>query len=477
MQERDAAMLRTAVLRRLVRHGTAAAYTPVIGVECHVQLNTATKAFCRCTHNALAAPNTYVCGVCLGEPGTLPVHARDAPVLGLKAAVALDCAELAERLEWDRKNYSYPDLPKGYQITQLRKPLAKRGRIAIDGKTIRITSLHLEEDSAKTGECIDHNRAGVALAEVVTEPDLTSGAEAASFVRELQQIMKRCGASNARLEHGELRVDVNVSVTRAGEVRERVELKNLNSLRAVRLACDFELQRQAKVYEGGGAVTRDTRAWDGRATYVMREKGGAAEYRFAPEPDLPPRPLAAELAGLDYAEILATTPRAARLQCVAVGVDAATAGRLVERDVDAFFLEAVRRGAPASAAQWLLGEVAAVTTEIPPCFRPQDLADLLAAVEDGALSRRSAKELLPVLLTEHAGVAEEIKTRGLARVDDASTIDDIVRATLAESPAEVALVKGGNPKLRKVLMGRCMAKAKGRADPRRLGAALDAALA
>ena len=401
----------------------------------------------------------------------------DAPLLGLKAAVALDCEDLSETLEWDRKNYSYPDLPKGYQITQARTPLARSGKVQIDDNTIRITSLHLEEDSAKTTDVLDHNRAGVALAEIVTDPDLRSGKEAAAFVRELQQVVKRCGASLARLEHGELRVDVNVSVTRDGEARERVELKNLNSLRAVRLACDFELRRQALLYENGDTVQRETLGWNGSSTYVMRDKGGAAEYRFSPEPDLPPLPLTAALAQLDRVQIEETTPRAARRRCVAVGLDSETAGRLVDRDLDAFLLEAVSEGADAmTSAQWLLGEVAALSTELPSSFTPRDLADLVGAVAAGTLSRRSAKELLPVLFEEHAGVAAEIEKRGLARVDDADFMSGIVAEIIDESPDEVALFRAGKTKLRKVLMGRCMKRARGRADPKRLGEALDEAL-
>ena len=477
-------MLRTAVLRGALRRassGAAAAgahgFRPVIGIECHVQLNTPTKAFCRCAPSTTAPPNTRVCGVCLGEPGSLPVASTDAPLLGLKAAVALDCEDLSETLEWDRKNYSYPDLPKGYQITQARTPLAKKGQVQIDDRRIRITSLHLEEDSAKTTDVIDHNRAGVALAEIVTEPDLRSGKEAAAFVRELQQVVKRCGASLARLEHGEMRVDVNVSVTQDGEARERVELKNLNSLRAVRLACDFELQRQALLYENGDTVQRETLGWNGSATYVMRDKGGAAEYRFSPEPDLPPLPLAEALAQLDRVHIEETTPRAARRRCVAAGVDTETAGLLVDRDLDAFLLEAVSYKADATTcARWLLGEVAALSTELPPSFTPRDLADLVGAVAAGTLSRRSAKDLLPVLFQEHLGVAAEIEKRGLARVDDADFVSGVVAEVIDESPDEVALFRAGKTKLRKVLMGRCMKRARGRADPKRLGEALDEAL-
>ena len=467
------AALRTVRASSNTTHG----FRPVIGIECHVQLNTPTKAFCRCAPSTTAPPNTRVCGVCLGEPGSLPVASKDAPLLGLKAAVALDCDELAETLEWDRKNYAYPDLPKGYQITQARTPLARSGKVQIDDSVIRITSLHLEEDSAKTTDIIDHNRAGVALAEIVTEPDLRSGKEAAAFVRELQQVVKRCGASLARLEHGELRVDVNVSVTQDGEARERVELKNLNSLKAVRLACDFELRRQAQVYENGDTVQRETLGWNGSATYVMRDKGGAAEYRFSPEPDLPPRDLGDALARLDHDELRNTTPRAARRRCVAAGVDSETASLLVDRDLDAFLLEAVERGADATTcAQWLLGEVAALSTELPSSFTPRDLADLVGAVEAGTLSRRSAKELLPVLFQEHLGVAAEIEKRGLARVDDADFMSGIVAEIIDESPDEVALFRAGKTKLRKVLMGRCMKRARGRADPKRLGEALDEAL-
>ena len=209
----------------------------------------------------------------------------------------------------------------------------------------------------------------------------------------------------------------------------------------------------------------------------MRDKGGAAESRFSPEPDLPPLPLTEALARLDRAYIEETTPRAARRRCVAAGLDHETAGRLVDRDLDAFLLEAISYDADASSsAQWLLGEVAALSTELPPSFTPRDLADLVGAVAAGTLSRRSAKELLPVLFQKHLGVAAEIDKRGLARVDDADFMSGIVAEIIDESPDEVALFRAGKTKLRKVLMGRCMQRARGRADPKRLGEALDEAL-
>ena len=226
-------------------------------------------------------------------------------------------------------------------------------------------------------------------------------------------------------------------------------------------------------------MQRETLGWNGSSTYVMRDKGGAAEYRFSPEPDLPPLPLTEALSKLNRVHIEETTPRAARSRCVAAGVDHETAGLLVDRDLDAFLLEAVSCKADATTcAQWLLGEVAALSTELPPSFTPRDLADLVGAVAAGTLSRRSAKDLLPILFEfeEHGGVAAEIENRGLARVDDADFMSGVVAEVIDESPDEVALFRAGKTKLRKVLMGRCMKRARGRADPKRLGEALDEAL-
>ena len=231
------------------------------------------------------------------------------------------------------------------------------------------------------------------------------------------------------------------------------------------------------MYENGDTVQRETLGWNGSSTYVMRDKGGAAEYRFSPEPDLPPLPLTEALAQLDRVQIEETTPRAARRRCVAAGVDDETAGLLVDRDLDAFLLEAVSyKGDATTCARWLLGEVAALGTELPSSFTPRDLADLVGAVAAGTLSRRSAKDLLPILFEEHGGVAAEIENRGLARVDDADFMSGVVAEVIDESPDEVALFRAGKTKLRKVLMGRCMKRARGRADPKRLGEALDEAL-
>ena len=231
----------------------------------------------------------------------------------------------------------------------------RRGRPSRDQVKSRLTiepsasrRLHLEEDSAKTTDVLDHNRAGVALAEIVTEPDLRSAKRPRLSCASSSRSSSGAALLLACLEHGELRVDVNVSVTQDGEARERVELKNLNSLKAVRLACDFELRRQAQVYENGDTVQRETLGWNGSATYVMRDKGGAAEYRFSPEPDLPPLPLTEALAQLDRVQIEETTPRAVRRRCVAAGLDHETAGRLVDRDLDAFLLEALVCGADAA---------------------------------------------------------------------------------------------------------------------------------
>ncbi|EGB03184.1 hypothetical protein AURANDRAFT_34352, partial [Aureococcus anophagefferens] len=280
-------------------------YRAVVGLEVHAQLLTERKAFCKCLNCSDGAPNAHTCGVCLGEPGSLPVANPEMVALGAVAAVALRCESVADDVTWDRKSYFYPDLPKGFQITQKRSPLAVGGSVEILGDAdargggenvaIGVESAHLEEDSAKLsykGDTfdVDFNRSGCALVEIVSKPELRSGEEAARYARELQRTLQRVGASDGDMAAGSFRVDVNVSVAKDGDValREKVEIKNLNSFRAVRGAVDHEVERQGRAYDAGETVLPETRSWDGKKTAVLRAKGGAEAYRFAPEPDLPP---------------------------------------------------------------------------------------------------------------------------------------------------------------------------------------------
>ncbi|CAM9361913.1 unnamed protein product, partial [Phaeothamnion confervicola] len=298
-------------------------YEPVIGVEIHVQLATQTKAYCRCsTAYSPHAPNTNVCPVCMGEPGALPVPNERVVELSAKAGMALGC-RIAAETKWDRKNYFYPDTPKNYQITQYDRPIAEHGAVELpSGKRVGITRLHMEEDSAKmnhqgaealagsTHSLVDFNRAGTPLAEIVSEPDMRSGAEAAEYGRELQRVLRYLGASDGNMAEGSLRLDVNVSLrprgsdelrtkARQGEIAKPprgVELKNLNSFKSVQEAVDFETVRQARAYDAAETVRQETRLWDERErmTRIMRVKEGESDYRYFPEPDIPPLLLKAE---------------------------------------------------------------------------------------------------------------------------------------------------------------------------------------
>ena len=479
-------------------------YRAVVGLEVHAQLLTKRKAFCKCLNCSDGAPNAHTCGVCLGEPGSLPVANPEMVALGAVAAVALRCESVADVVTWDRKSYFYPDLPKGFQITQKRSPLAVGGSVEILGDAdarggggvvaIGVESAHLEEDSAKLsykkdGDAfdVDFNRSGCALVEIVSKPELRSGEEAARYARELQRTLQRVGASDGDMAAGSFRVDVNVSVAKDGDValREKVEIKNLNSFKAVRGAVDHEVERQGRAYDAGDAVLPETRSWDGKKTAVLRVKGGAEAYRFAPEPDLPPRPFS-EFDRPDAASVLAATPPAARAALEALGASPAQARALVDADADgaaaAFFEAAVALGAPAdAAATWLSGEVAGAADKLGLAtyghLAPRDLADLLVLMGDGSLGRRAAKDLLPALLgAPHGSVRAEVADRDLGQIADAAALDAFVADVLAAHPDELAKFAAGAGQLRKLFLGKAMAASRGRADPAGLNAALDRAL-
>jgi aspartyl-tRNA(Asn)/glutamyl-tRNA(Gln) amidotransferase subunit B len=464
-------------------------YEPVIGLEIHAQLRTATKIFCGCRTDVDAPPNTHVCPVCLGLPGALPVLNRRAVDDAIKAALALHCTVQA-RSVFARKNYFYPDLPKGYQISQYEEPLAVEGHLefAHADRTTRvgIIRVHLEEDAGKslhegfadsaTRTYLDFNRSGVPLIEIVTHPDLRSAAAAAEFFRRLREMLVAIGVNDGNMEEGSLRCDANVSVRPAGSptLGVKAEVKNLNSFRFVERAIEYEIERQVQVLAVGGRVRQETRLWDSasRETVSMRSKEEAHDYRYFPEPDLPP-----VLVPADRVERLrAGLPelpdvRRARLM---------VAHELSEREVEALdalaltaYFEAVAAvlGQSRSAFNWVSGEVARKLNALGADFDAgrvpaAALAGLIQLVTRGALSTSQAKEVFETMYASGRSAEDVVQAEGLAQVDDRGTLLSAIRDVLDRHADAVAQYRKGKTGTIGFLVGQVMKATGGQANPR-----------
>ena len=474
-----------------------ARYEMVVGLEVHVQLKTRTKAFCNCPADFGAAPNVNTCPVCLALPGSLPVLNARAVELATRAALALECTVNPTSV-FARKNYFYPDLPKGYQISQYDRPLATDGCLRI-GTTpegapvsVGITRVHLEEDAGKSvhdrfagATAIDLNRAGVPLIEIVSEPDMRSAAEAGAYLRALKQLLEYLDVSDVNMEEGSLRFDANVSARPHGEVKlgTKTEVKNMNSFSAVERAVQAEFARQCALLERGEAVEQQTMLWDAARGEVRpsRTKEGSHDYRYFPDPDLPPLVLDPDWVE-DLRKHLPELPEARRARI-------ATEYGLGEYDVQelttdpgiADYFEGVARqhGDAKAAANWVMGEVrAALNNSGTPIdrfpVRPADLAQLLSMVRDGIVSHSAAKQIFGVMV--HTGDRpEQIAEReGLVKVGDDAALTGWIEEVLAEHPAEALRYLNGERRLQGVLVGHVMKKSRGRADPRRVNQLLEA---
>ena len=466
-----------------------AKYEPVIGLEVHVQLKTKTKAFCACSTQFGNPPNSNTCPVCLGLPGALPVLNRAARDLAVRAALALGC-KIQERSVFARKNYFYPDLPKGYQISQYELPLALEGslEIEVDGakKKIGITRVHMEEDAAKNlhegfpdsdrWSYIDYNRCGMPLIEIVSEPDIRTPAEAYSYLTTLKQILEYTDVSDCNMEEGSLRCDANVSVRLRGTPKfgTKVEAKNLNSFRYLAHALEYEIERQIGVLESGGTITQETRLWNVAAgrTESMRSKEFAHDYRYFPDPDLLPVSAAPALVEQVRSE-MPELPGAKRARFIAdYGISAYDAGVLTStRELASYFEAVVRAGANAkSAASWIsvellrrLNDAGKTITECP--VAPEALAELLGVVERGEITAASGKKVFSEMFDTGKKAAEIITARGLAQISDSSAIETIARAIVAKNPDNVAKYKTGNEGVFKFFVGQVMRETKGQANP------------
>jgi aspartyl-tRNA(Asn)/glutamyl-tRNA(Gln) amidotransferase subunit B len=463
-------------------------YEPVIGIEVHCQLRTASKMFCGCSNTyADAPPNTHTCPVCLGLPGTLPVINKRAVEHVLATGVAIG-AETPAATRWDRKNYFYPDLPKGYQISQYDLPLAAHGRLTIqtsEGEvTIGITRAHLEEDTAKLVHgtdaagrrvsLIDFNRSGAPLMEIVTDPDVRSAEQARRYAEELQALLRAIGASDADMERGQMRVEANVSLRPRGTEAfgTRVEVKNMNSFRAVERAIAFEIERQAAALDAGETLTQDTRGWneDRGITYVMRSKEDSHDYRYFPEPDLPPlRVDAAWLAAIRDA--LPELPAARRGRYEAeLGLSAYDAGVIVGEPRATELFEGARAAAPdadpKALANWVTGAYLGLLKTDPEAatrVEAGELADLVRRVGAGELSGTNAKEVFAAHAADGASVAAIVEARGFRQISDTSALGPVIDEVIAANPKAVEDYRAGKPVLG-FFVGQVMKATRGQAN-------------
>ncbi|HET7259020.1 MAG TPA: Asp-tRNA(Asn)/Glu-tRNA(Gln) amidotransferase subunit GatB [Candidatus Acidoferrum sp.] len=466
-----------------------AKYESVIGLEVHVQLLTKSKIFCGCSTRFGDPPNTNVCPVCLGLPGTLPVLNKRAVELAMRAALALNCT-VHEHSRFARKNYFYPDLPKGYQISQYELPLATGGSLEIECggalKRIGITRLHLEEDAAKnlhegfaesaTKAYIDFNRCGTPLSEIVSEPDLRTSEEAYAYLTTLRQIMLYTGVSDCNMEEGSLRCDANVSVRLRGskEFGTKVEVKNLNSFRFLQKALEFEIERHIAALESGGRIFQETRLWNQveSCTVSMRSKEKAHDYRYFPEPDLLPVHVSSAWRD-EVLHSLPELPAARRARYIsAYGLSAYDAGVLTaSQSLSGYFESVVKSGASAkTASNWIQTELlrrlndSGKEIETSP-VSPVALAELLKFVESGKLTAAVAKKVFATMFDTGRAPAEIVAAENLgAQVED-SAIEQAARDVIAKNPDNVAKFKSGNEGVFKFFVGQVMRATKGQANP------------
>ncbi|MGA0831013.1 MAG: Asp-tRNA(Asn)/Glu-tRNA(Gln) amidotransferase subunit GatB [Nitriliruptoraceae bacterium] len=482
------------------------AWETVVGLEVHVELATRTKMWCGCPTTFGDAPNTNVCPVCSGQPGALPVpNARavhDATLLGLALG-----GTIAPRCRFHRKNYFYPDLAKNYQISQYDVPLVSDGVLEVeverDGttvvETVRIERLHMEEDTGKslhlgaTGRlhgadrsAIDYNRSGVPLLEIVSRPDIRDPETAQAYLRELQAIVRALGVSDARMEEGSIRCDANVSVRRPGEeLGTRCEIKNLNSVRSLGRAITHEAARQVALLEDGGTVVMETRHWDEEAgvTRTLRRKETVTDYRYFPDPDLVEVTTSPERVAEVRAE-LPELPAASRARLLAAGVPRAQAATVLAGGMLDLLDAAVAAGAPApSAANWLAGEVtgwlaAEGVALVDSGLTGPHLAELVAMVDEGAVSATQAKQVLAGVLEERGAAAPRAvaDARGLAPLRAEGALSRVIAEVVAANPEAVAAVRDGNDRAIGALVGQVMRATGGSADPRRTNELLRAAI-
>jgi aspartyl-tRNA(Asn)/glutamyl-tRNA(Gln) amidotransferase subunit B len=464
-------------------------YEAVIGLEIHAQLRTATKIFCGCSTAFGASPNSEVCPVCLGQPGALPVLNRQAVDYAVMAALALGCEVQPESI-FARKNYFYPDLPKGYQISQYERPLALGGglEIAVDGppRFVRLTRIHMEEDAGKslhegfrdseTKTYVDYNRSGVPLIEIVSEPDMRSAPEAAEFFSRLREILVSIGVNDGNMEEGSLRCDANVSVRPVGQEKlgTKAEVKNVNSFRYLQKAIEYEIDRQIEIVAKGGRVLQETRLFDSATgrTHSMRSKEEAHDYRYFPEPDLPPLVVTADRVERLRA-VLPELPDARRKRFVAsYGIPDYDAGVLTQSGLADYFEQvAATAGNAKAASNWVMGELLRTlndrgtpVADVP--LKPEALAGLITLVEKGTISNAIAKDVFPKMYESGRSAADIVAAEGLAQNSDESSIVVVIRAVMAANADAVTQYRAGSQKTFGFLVGQVMKGSGGKANPK-----------
>ncbi len=465
-------------------------YETVIGLEVHVQVRSASKMFCSCANRFGAEPNTNVCPVCMGYPGVLPVPNKEAIYATVKAGLLTGCT-IAKFSKFDRKNYFYPDMPKNYQISQFDLPFCTNGSMKLSGtgfsgaplpeKTVGITRIHLEEDVAKLTHFhhdsgVDYNRAGVPLMEIVGEPDLRSADEAYAYLTNLKEIMRFGEISDCDMEKGQMRCDVNISLRPVGTEKfgTKIELKNLNSFRAVHRAIEFEIVRQAELLDQGVTLKQETRGWndDRGESYLMRTKESAHDYRYFPEPDLMP----VTFTDADIEAIRATLPELPEVKrqrfCSDYGLTAYDAEVLTaDKLLAAYFDNAAKLVKnPKNAANWIISGLLALTGEagvsVAECpITPEKLAGLVNAIDSGKISGKIAKDIFPEMFATGKDADTIINEKGLAQVSDSSAISGAVAEVLQNCTKQLEEYRAGNAKVLQFFVGQVMKATKGRANP------------
>ena len=460
----------------------------IIGLETHVELATRTKIFCSCTTAFGGDPNTHCCPVCTGMPGTLPVMNKAVMRFATKAGLALNC-DITRYHKFDRKNYFYPDLPKAYQISQLYLPIAKNGKVPIElpsgeEKIIRIHEMHMEEDAGKLVHDpwidqtrADYNRCGVPLIEIVTEPDFRSAEEVIAYLEKLKSTLEYLGVSDCKMQEGSLRCDVNLSVRPAGstELGTRTEMKNINSFKAIARAIAYEARRQIELIEEGKRVVQETRRWDENkdATFSMRSKENAQDYRYFPEPDIPPMEITDDYLDSARQELPEMAQEKKRRYVAQFGLPEYDAGMITgQKALADFFEEAVALGgAPKEVSNWIMGEVlrtlkekALEAKQMP--LTPATLVKLLELVKQGKINRNTAVEVFAAIWDTDGDPEAYVKEHGLEQVSDAGLVESVVEQVFADNPKSIADYQAGKQKAFGFLVGQTMRQLKGKADPK-----------